>query len=88
MSDLNVVTSALGSPTVTLHVSSVQKLINAGIEVYEYQQELSALKVIAATRPLTKDEAMRMEEVEFNLENNLEVLRHNASHFAEMQAAA
>jgi len=65
-------------PTVIVNFSSLTRLANAGIEIYEWQEKLCALKIIAMSRPLTPNEEVEKEMAEDNIEVSLGFLRNNA----------
>jgi hypothetical protein len=72
-------------PTVIVNFSSLTRLANAGIEIYEWQEKLYALKIVAMNHPLTPNEEAEKEMAEDNIEASLGFLRNNAKRKATIK---
>ena len=78
----NSAPSSLTSDTIVkVNLSVLQHLAHYGLMVNEFQNELAALKAIAATRPLTEVEEQDKGMWEYNLEFVVGVLQSRVEQF-------
>jgi hypothetical protein len=72
-------------PAIVVNLSALVGLSNAGVQLNEYWEQLSALRVLAASRPLTFAEEVEVDQAECNIEEFAMQVQSNYDHFADKQ---
>jgi hypothetical protein len=69
-------------PSLVIKLSALVGLSNAGVQLNEYWEQLSALRVLAVSRPLTFAEECLVDQAECNIEEFAKEVQNNFDHFA------